>query len=125
MLNSALLLFEETQTQNNNWMTLVMLIVVLGAFAAMMFFSGRSKKKREKELQEKLKVGSWVLTNSGVIGVVTELGDSYAIISTGKEDNPSSMCFHSSTIYQVYDKPPFFVNKSGEEESEPVYNEIK
>jgi preprotein translocase subunit YajC len=43
-----------------------------------MFFMNRSQQKRQKELESKLKAGDQVVTQSGLIGKLTERGDKYA-----------------------------------------------
>ncbi len=42
----------------------------------LMWFMNRGEKKRRAELEEKLKKGDRVLTRSGIVGKVLELGDS-------------------------------------------------
>ena len=43
-----------------------------------MFFMNRSQSKRQKELEEKLKAGDKVVTQSGLIGKLTEKGTRFA-----------------------------------------------
>lgn len=40
-----------------------------------MFFMSRSQQKKQKELEDKLKVGDRVVTHSGLIGKLVEKGD--------------------------------------------------
>jgi preprotein translocase subunit YajC len=40
-----------------------------------MFFSSRSQQKKQKELESKLKKGDRVLTQSGLVGKLVEIGD--------------------------------------------------
>ena len=43
-----------------------------------MFFSNRSQKKKQAALEGKLKTGDQVVTQSGLLGKLTEKGDRYA-----------------------------------------------
>lgn len=42
-----------------------------------MFFMSRSEQKKQKELQDKLKVGDRVVTQSGLVGKLIEKGERY------------------------------------------------
>lgn len=50
------------------------LLLILPMFAVM-YFMNRSQQKKQKELEEKLKVGDRILTQSGLIGKLVEKSD--------------------------------------------------
>ncbi|MDW8249262.1 MAG: preprotein translocase subunit YajC [Myxococcales bacterium] len=52
-------------------------LLLLVPMIALMWYSNRSQQKRQKELEEKLKVGDRVLTQSGLVGKLVEKGEKY------------------------------------------------
>ena len=68
-------------------MQLIIMLVLM--FAIMYFFMIRPQKKRQKEIQEfrnRLDIGSKIVTNGGIYGVVKELnvGEPYLTIEVSK-----------------------------------------
>lgn len=53
---------------------LIMLLAFLPVIL-LMWFTSRSQQKKQKELETKLKKGDRVVTNSGLVGKVSELGE--------------------------------------------------
>ena len=69
-----------------------LIIMLVLMFAIMYFFMIRPQKKRQKEIQEfrnRLDIGSKIVTNGGIYGVVKELnvGEPYITIEISKGVN--------------------------------------
>ena len=89
-------------------MLIGILIVIL---VALFVVSGMKKKKFNAEMQtmrSELKKGDKVMTDSGVVGVVTdsyeEEGYKYFVLSSGKGANSGFLTVHANAIYYVYGK---------------------
>jgi preprotein translocase subunit YajC len=52
-------------------------LLLLVPMIALMWYSNRSQQKRQKELEDKLKVGDRVLTQSGLVGKLVEKGERF------------------------------------------------
>lgn len=53
--------------------SLVMMVAIMVPFIALIFWQNRSQQKKQKELEEKLKKGDRVVTQSGLIGKIVEI----------------------------------------------------
>jgi preprotein translocase subunit YajC len=53
-------------------------LLLLGALLVMMFWSSRSQQKKQQATLAALKKGDRVLTQSGLVGKLVEVGDRYA-----------------------------------------------
>ena len=52
-------------------------LLLLVPMIALMWYSNRSQQKRQKDLEDKLKVGDRVLTQAGLVGKLLEKGGRY------------------------------------------------
>lgn len=55
-------------------------LLLVAPMFLIMWYTNRSQQKRQKELEDRLKVGDRVLTQSGLVGKLVEKGDRYVKI---------------------------------------------
>jgi len=53
-------------------------LLMLAPMFLIMWYMNRNQQKRQKEMEDRLKVGDRVLTQSGLVGKLVEKGDRYA-----------------------------------------------
>lgn len=84
---------------SGDWFTYVLIgLMVVGVF----FMMTRSSKARKKdaEMQDKIVVGTRVMTGSGIRGVITEINkaENSVMLKTGTDENPCYMEFDRRAI---------------------------
>lgn len=86
----------------NNWV----IYLILAGFLALMIVPSFIRQKKEKKAQEEklnaMTVGAKVTTIGLIHGEIVDVGEVYAIIKTGTEENPSFITVEKRAIYQVH-----------------------
>lgn len=80
-----------------------MLFIMLAFFASIYFMIIRPQNKKQQELNNiisKLAIGDEVVTNGGVVGVITKLSGNYLFIKT----NDIEICLQKNAISNVMPK---------------------
>lgn len=83
---------------------MITLLMFGGLFAFMYFFMIRPQRKRQKEHKElvsALSKGDEVVMNSGMLGRVTKVDDSYLVLDTG---NNVELKFQKASVHAVLPK---------------------
>ena len=86
----------------NNWV----IYLILAGFLALMIVPSFIRQKKEKKAQEEklnaMTVGAKVTTIGLIHGEIVDVGEVYAVIKTGTEENPSFITVEKRAIYQVH-----------------------
>lgn len=64
---------------------LTLMILMFGAMYFLLIAPNRKKDKRQSEMRAKLEVGDEVVTEGGVIGLVTSIREDTVVIETGSD----------------------------------------
>ena len=105
MLNLLNFFEDEVETPNNGWVMWVILGVLFVGFILMMIIPQRKQKKRAEEMMSRLAIGSIVTTIGGIVGEVVELNDTHIWLSTGTDDNKTTMQFVRQAIHSIAPAP--------------------
>ena len=62
---------------------IVMLIVLFGVFYFLLIRPQTKRAKEHKQMVESLAKGDEIITNGGLLGRITNIGDNYIVIETG------------------------------------------
>lgn len=95
----------------------LLLIVALIAYMVVMIFMRKKSDSKVVELQNALKVGDKVVTNSGIYGEIVSMQETtvgkVAVIKTGEGKDISFITVHSSVIYGIDEKQEVVLDKDG------------
>jgi len=94
-------------------MNITMMLLMFAPMLLIIFLLNRSQSKKQKELESKLKKGDRVVTSSGLIGKITEMGTRYVKL----EISPGVKIQMLKTAVQGLD--------SGEEPAAPAAKDSK
>lgn len=111
-----------------NWATSwpwLLLIVAVIAYMIVMIVMRKKSEGKVAEVQNGLKVGDKVVTNSGIYGEIVSITETtvgrVAVIKSGEGKNVSYVTVHTSVIYGMDDKKEVVLDKDGN----PVTDEPK
>lgn len=65
------------------WQQLILMAMIFAVFYFLMIRPQQKKAKQHREMVEALKVGDKVVTNSGIHGVIVELGEDTVVLDLG------------------------------------------
>ena len=88
-----------------SWVMWVILGVLFIGFILLMILPQRRQKKRAQEMMSHLTIGSIVTTIGGIVGEVIQMDDVHIWISTGTDDNKTTMQFVRQAIHSIAPAP--------------------
>ncbi len=128
-MTNLLNFFEDTTANaGGGWWIYVVFGVLLVGMILLMIIPQRRQKKRQEEMMSKLAVGCVVTTIGGIVGEVVQLDDSHIWLSTGVDDNKSTMQFVRQAIHTIAPapgSPEAEAIEKAEKEKENEVDEIK
>ena len=90
---------------SSNWYLLVILGVIIVGFVVYTILAQRKQKKRTQEMMSNLVIGSTVTTIGGIVGEIVQLDEKHIWLSTGTDDNKTTMQFLRQAIHSVAPAP--------------------
>ena len=109
------------------WVLWVVLGVVIIGFIVYTILAQRKQKKRAEEMMSKLVVGNIVTTIGGIVGEIIQIDDKHIWLTTGTDDNKTTMQFLRQAVHSVVAAPGVAeadVVKTEEEKADEI-DEIK
>lgn len=82
----------------------LILIILLVYFYKISIKDSISESKNKKFIQENLKIGSYVVIMSGIIGEVIEMDESTVIIVSGNREHRSYLRIEKESIKKIIDR---------------------
>lgn len=65
------------------FMTFFPFVLLIGVFYFLIIRPQKKQEKRDKEMRDNLEIGDEIVTNGGIVGLVTQIKDDTLVIETG------------------------------------------
>ncbi|WP_308654315.1 preprotein translocase subunit YajC [uncultured Anaerococcus sp.] len=82
----------------------LILIILIAYFYKISIKDTISESKNRKFVEENLKLGSYVISSSGIIGEVIDMDDLSVIIVSGNRENRSYLRIEKDSIKKIIDR---------------------
>ncbi|MDU2557574.1 MULTISPECIES: preprotein translocase subunit YajC [Anaerococcus] len=82
----------------------LILIILIAYFYKISIKDTISESKNRKFVEENLKLGSYVISSSGIIGEVIDMDDLSVIIVSGNRENRSYIRIEKDSIKKIIDR---------------------
>lgn len=82
----------------------LILIILIAYFYKISIKDTISESKNRKFVEENLKIGSYVISSSGIIGEVIDMDDLSVIIVSGNRENRSYIRIEKDSIKKIIDR---------------------
>ena len=89
----------------NSWPLIVIFGVIIIGFIIYTVLTQRKQKKRNEEMMSNLVIGNIVTTIGGIVGEIVQIDDKHIWLSTGTDENKTTMQFRRQAIHSVAPAP--------------------